>query len=66
MKVSPSRGDHFVVLGKYDEEFVERFKAEVPADKREWRPGAKCWRVWPPYDQTARDIIAELEAERNA
>lgn len=59
-KLSPSaNGEHFVLVGPYDADFVGRLKDAVPATHREWRPTARVWRILPPFDQAVRNILGQ-------
>jgi hypothetical protein len=59
-KLSPSAsGEHFVLVGPYDADFVALLKDAVPATHREWRPTARVWRILPPFDQSVRDLIGQ-------
>ncbi|MGH1344374.1 MAG: hypothetical protein ACRBN8_22635 [Nannocystales bacterium] len=53
------RGDHYVLIGPYDQALISKLRELVPATHREWRPVAKCWRIREPHDQTVRDLIGE-------
>lgn len=62
-----AKGDWYTLVGPYDADLVARIRSEVPATHREWRPVAKCWRIWPPYHEAVQSAICDsedAEAER--
>lgn len=63
-KINPSRdGKAVIVLGPYDEGFVETLKRKVPPHAREWKPVARCWRIAAEYEGPAREAIEEFYRE---
>jgi hypothetical protein len=47
-------GGAIVFRVPFRREWVDRVKASVPADHREWNPDDKFWIVWPPF---AADVL---------
>lgn len=61
-KLSKSKnGDHYVLVGRYDEKLHRQILDRIPKTHRQYRPTARLWRIWAPYDQTVRDLIAPPE-----
>lgn len=61
-RLNPSRnGQYFVLVGPYDAELTAKLKERVPPSHRQWRPVAKVWRIYEPYDQAVLDLLEERE-----
>jgi hypothetical protein len=66
-RLNPSKaGDWYVLIGRYDAEFVARLKEVVPHQHREWREVAKLWRVRPEYVEPVRELIGEFYGSEKA
>lgn len=57
-KLSPTKVPaFFLLIGPYDEAFIEDLKREIPAPYREWKPVAKAWKIADAYKDQAQTVI---------
>lgn len=47
----------YILEFDFDYDVVEKLKAKIPSDKREWRPYAKEWWVAQEYEKQINDLF---------
>lgn len=62
-KINPSRdGEHFIVIGKFNQRLVDEIKDRIPPSGREWNPTAKFWKVKKKWHATLVQIVDDANA----
>ncbi|MCH9637750.1 MAG: hypothetical protein K0U16_07385 [Gammaproteobacteria bacterium] len=52
------KGPWLLLIGPYDEDFVQELKDLVPPEDREWRDVTKAWRIADHWEPQVRELIA--------
>jgi hypothetical protein len=65
-KINQSRRDEdwIVIIGPYDEGFVEAVKRSVPTLSRQWDATLKAWKVHKSYRKRIEEIIEQFSTEQ--
>lgn len=54
-------GEHIIVIGPYNEDFVEEIKRRIPYTARLWKPVGRFWKIDIEYRSVVQEIIDGLE-----